>query len=158
MRENVVGELYLDGIRVDTGGAIGSTRYINGLKELYLGGTPIGFDAKHVTVSNASFLCSFVTKMNLQKVRLQSWTKLLRHFTKFPLIQGTITNVFDLIPPYKCCQCSYVVKTKSGKLQTPRNNIERGGGGLNILYPLVSQDIREKCVIFVCLTHFCPGL
>ena len=23
--------------------------------------------------------------------RLQSWTKLLRHFTKFPLIQGTLT-------------------------------------------------------------------
>ena len=26
-----------------------------------------------------------------------------------------------------------------------------GEGGFNILYPLVSQDIREKCVIFVCM-------
>ena len=28
--------------------------------------------------------------------------------------------------------------------------------GLNILYPLVSQDTREKCVIFVCFNYFCP--
>ena len=87
---------------------------------------------------------------------LQSWTKLLRHFTKFILIRGTITNVFNPPPPRQCCQCCCVVKTKSGELQTPRNNIERRRGGLNVLYPLVRQDIRGKCVIFLCLNHFCP--
>ena len=60
---------------------------------------------------------------------IESWTKLLRHFTKFPLIQGTITNVFNPPPPFQCCQCCYVVKTKSGELQTPGNNIERGERG-----------------------------
>ena len=32
-------------------------------------------------------------------------------------------------PPFQCYQCCYVVKTKSGELQTPGNSIERGGGG-----------------------------
>ena len=71
----------------------------------------------------------------------------MRHFNKFPLIQGTITNVFNPPPLFQCCQCCCIVKTKSGELQTPRNNIEQGRGGLDILYPLKSQDILEKCEI-----------
>ena len=34
-------------------------------------------------------------------------------------------------------------------------NIEQRRGGLNILYPLLSQDI-PVCVISVCLDYFCP--
>ena len=40
------------------------------------------------------------------------------------------------------------------KLQ--ETTLSGGEGGLNILYPLVRQDIPGKCVIFVCLNHFCP--
>ena len=42
----------------------------------------------------------------------------------------------------------------NGKPQ--ETTLSGGEGGLNSLYPLVSQDIRDKCVIFVCLNHFCP--
>ena len=62
-------------------------------------------------------------------------TKLLRHFTEFILIRATINNVFNLPPPHQCCQCCCVVKTKSGKWQTPRNNIERGRGGIKYSLP-----------------------
>ena len=93
-----------------------------------------------------------------REMKLQSWTKLLRHFTKFPLIQGTITNVFNPPPPFQCCQCCYVVKTKSGEFANPRKQHWAGGAGVNIIYPLVSQDIREKCMIFVCFNYFCPWL
>ena len=94
--------------------------------------------------------------MSKVQFKQQSWTKLLRHFTEYPLIQGTITNVFNPPLPFQCCQCCYMVKTKSGELQTPGNNIERGERGVNILYPLVSQDSRKKCVIFFCFNYFCP--
>lgn len=46
------GKLFVDGTLVMTGAAAGSPKFINGLKELYLGGTPQGFDAKRVTVSD----------------------------------------------------------------------------------------------------------
>lgn len=49
-RQGVDGELFVDGKIVKSGTASGSPRFINGLKELYLGGTPEGFDAKRVTV------------------------------------------------------------------------------------------------------------
>ena len=42
----------------------------------------------------------------------------------------------------------------NGKPQ--ETTLSGGEEGLNILYPLVSQDIRDKYVIFVCLNHFCP--
>ena len=56
----------------------------------------------------------------------------------------TTLNCFQ--PPSPCQCCYIIVKTKTGELQTPRNN------------PLVSQDIREKCVIFLCHNYFCPWL
>ena len=79
---------------------------------------------------------------------LQSFTKLLRHFTKFPLIQGAITHVFIPIPPFQRCQCCYVVKTKSGELQTPGNNIERGERGIKYsLRSCKSRHSRKMCDI-----------
>ena len=56
MRKEVNGTLYLDGKKVATGRAEGSPTFINALTELYLGGTPEGFDAKRVTVSSTHFL------------------------------------------------------------------------------------------------------
>ena len=88
MRENVVGELYLDGIRVDTGGALGSTRYINGLKELYLGGTPIGFDAKHVTVSNVQFPVLFCHKDELTENKATIMDKTVETFYQISTYSG----------------------------------------------------------------------
>ena len=55
MRKEVNGTLYLDGKKVSTGQARGSPTFINGLTELYLGGTPEGFDAKRVMVSGTQF-------------------------------------------------------------------------------------------------------
>ena len=54
MRKGVVGTLYVDGQWVGNGTAAGTPKYINGLKELYLGGTPEDFDTKRVTVSDVS--------------------------------------------------------------------------------------------------------
>ena len=65
----------------------------------------------------------------------QSLTKLLRHFTKFILIRGTIINDFNPPPPRQCCQCCWVVKTKSGEWQTPRNSIEQGRGKIKYFLP-----------------------
>ena len=80
---------------------------------------------------------------------LQSSTKLLRHFTKFILfIRDTITNVFNPPPPRQCCQCCCVVKTKSGEWQTPRNNIERGRGGIKYSLPACkSRHSWQMCDI-----------
>ena len=51
---------------------------------------------------------------------LQSWTKMLRHFTKFPLFKGTKSILFHPPPqPIQCRQCWHVVKTKLGELRTP---------------------------------------
>ena len=56
MRNGVDGTLYVDGIEVASGKASGSPTSINDLKVLHLGGTPEGFDAKRVPVSNAFLL------------------------------------------------------------------------------------------------------
>ena len=61
-----------------------------------------------------------------------------------PLPHVNVVNVFVL------SKQSWV----NGKHQ--ETTLSGGEEGLNILYPLVSQDIRDKCVIFVCLSHFCP--
>ena len=81
----------------------------------------------------------------------------------------------------KTLETLYQISTYSGYLNTPlphfnvvnvamwskqsrvnckpqETTLSGGRGGLNILYPLVSQDIRKKCVIFVCFNYFCPWL
>ena len=91
-----------------------------------------GFDVLAITDGDKTF-------------QLQSWTKLLRHFTKFILNGGTITNVFNPPPPRQCC---YVVKTKSGELQTPRNNIELGRRGIKYSLPACKEKHSwKKCDI-----------
>lgn len=73
-------------------------------------------------------------------VALQSWTKMLWHFTKSPL--------FHPLPPVQCCQCWYVVKTKLDELQTPWNNIEQGGGGNEYSLPAgKSLHMQKMCDI-----------
>ena len=56
-------------------------------------------------------------------------------------------NVFNVVALSKQSRVN-------GKPQ--ETTLSGGEGGLNILYLLVSQDIREKCVIFVSLNHFRP--
>ena len=75
---------------------------------------------------------------------LQSWTKMLRHFTRLKLLKGIKSILFHPLFPIECCHCWYVVKTKLGELQTPRTNIEQEEGGLNIVCLAVSQHMRKK--------------
>ena len=61
-----------------------------------------------------------------------------------PLLQVNVVNVVAL--------------SKQGRVncKSQETTLSEGEGGLNILYPFVIQDIREKCVIFVSVNHFCP--
>lgn len=56
MRKAVNGTLYVDDEKVDTGQASGVPTVINSLEEVFLGGTPVNFDAKRVPVSVTQFL------------------------------------------------------------------------------------------------------
>lgn len=69
MRKAVNGTLYVDGKKVATGRASGGSTSVDGLKALYLGGTPEDFDAKRVTVSGAQFFCSFFKLVHISKSR-----------------------------------------------------------------------------------------
>ena len=56
MRKRVKGTLYVDDEKVARGRASGGPTVINALEEVFLGGTPDNFDAKHVPVSVTQFL------------------------------------------------------------------------------------------------------
>ena len=93
------------------------------------------------------------------------------YFVLKPCIIATIMD--------KTLETLYQISTYSGYLNTPlphfnvvnvamwskqsrvnckpqETTLSGGRGGLNIPYPLVSQGIREKCMIFVCFNYFCP--
>ena len=66
-----------------------------------------------------------------------------------------LINVFNPPPPFQCCQCCYVVKTKSGELQTPGNNIERGRGSkyyLPACKPRHSRKMYDICLFQLLLS------
>ena len=55
MRTGVSGTLYVDETEVASGQASGSSKVVNGLQELFLGGVPEGFDSKRIPVSGVFY-------------------------------------------------------------------------------------------------------
>ena len=71
---------------------------------------------------------------------LQSWTKLSRHILRVPLL------IFSTPFPHLNV-VNFVMWSKQSRVncKPQETKLSGGRGVLNSLYPLVSQDIHEKC-------------
>ena len=98
-----------------------------------------------------------LTKKRWKIFGQQSWTKLLRHFTKLSLVCDTKANIFNP-PSLPHFNVNFVMLRKQSwvNCKPQETTLNRGRRKLNILYSPVSQDMREKCVISVCLSWCCP--
>ena len=87
--------------------------------------------------------------LDFQK-RLQSCTKLLKHLANFHLFSQQSSVLQPPSPHFNVVNALVFLKQSLSNRKPQETTLSRGGGGRDILNPLASRDICEKCVKIVC--------
>ena len=122
-------------------------------------------EVRHVTTINCVVELNCI-QLGVKGLFYENWCVIYRTKLSSTIMDNTLETLYQIstysgylntpLPHFNVDNVAMWSKQSRVNCKRQETTLSGGRGGLNILYPLVSQDIREKCVIFVCFNYFCP--